>query len=156
MKKLFNLMVFFVVLLGFQAFLPINQVFAAPTYGLSQTASTGGYRENQDFYSLLNQIVTVALGLLALVFFALTLYSGLRWMTARGNEDLTTRAKDTLEAAIIGLIVILMSYGLVRFLFGRLLGSPTNPAVGGTCTSDAECNFEEKCDLQQQICLPNN
>lgn len=92
----------------------------AQDYGLSDSARLSGYGENDDVYSFIRLIVNVVLSLLAIVFFSLMLFGGLRWMTARGNEEFTKKAKSIIEGAIIGLVVVLAAYGVTTFLFGRL------------------------------------
>lgn len=47
-------------------------------------------------------------------------YAGLRWMTARGNEEFATKAKDAMFAATIGLILVVASYGIATFIFSRI------------------------------------
>jgi hypothetical protein len=56
------------------------------------------------------------------VFFGLTVYSGFRWMLARGNDEFVQKAKDTLQGAIIGLVIVSLAYALTKFIFSRLGG----------------------------------
>ncbi len=70
--------------------------------------------------------------LLSLTGLALTLiilYAGTLWFTARGNDDQVTKAKDALRNAIIGMIIVAMSYALVTFLVRALF----NPQGGISC-----------------------
>jgi Na+-driven multidrug efflux pump len=108
----------------------LSSVFiAAPTvlagdYGLSDTGQAIGFKNNEQntVGGMTRQVVTVALALLAFVFFGLMLYAGMKWMTARGNEEIITEAKDTLQAAIIGLVIVSMSYAISTFILGKLGG----------------------------------
>jgi len=68
-------------------------------------------------------IVSVALSFIGIVFFLLVLYAGFTWMTAMGNSEKVTKAKDMLEAAAIGLILVLASYAIARFVFTSLGGT---------------------------------
>jgi cytochrome bd-type quinol oxidase subunit 2 len=63
------------------------------------------------------QIVNVFLRLLGLLSVLLMLYGGWIWIWARGNEEEITRAKDIIRGSIIGLIVILSSYGVMQWVF---------------------------------------
>ncbi len=63
-------------------------------------------------FSTVGFIINIVFGLLSLVFLILTIYSGIRWMTAQGNEEEVTKAKNTLKQAIIGLVIILSSWGI--------------------------------------------
>ena len=96
---------------------------ATSDYGLSDTGKKIGYvspgGKSDDVYSLVNTTVSAGLGALGIVFFGLMTYAGIRWMTARGNEELVGKAKHTLEAAMIGLIIIVLSYALTAFILGK-------------------------------------
>jgi len=63
--------------------------------------------------------VNTFLSLLGLAFLVLLLYAGVVWVLARGNEEDITRAKTILIRALIGLAIILSSYGLsyITFIF---------------------------------------
>lgn len=61
-----------------------------------------------------------------LIFFILAIYSGIRWMTAQGNESTIEEARDTLIAATIGMVVIVGAYGITTFITNRALGSLAN------------------------------
>lgn len=137
-----------------------NPVQAA-SYGLTETAQESGYKADQTLTGTLNTIVSSALLLMGFIFFGYTLYAGLRWMTARGNDEMAQKAKDTLEAAIIGLVIILMSYALVRFIFTRVgpvgIDDGTKPNSGSAayCTADSDCSGNEYCELTYNTCLSN-
>jgi cytochrome bd-type quinol oxidase subunit 2 len=90
-------------------------------FGLSQTAGKSGYdTSSSDIYTTIGNIVNVAFATVAFIFFGMTVYAGLRWLTARGQENLIEKAKSTMEAAIIGLIVVALSYAIASFIIGRL------------------------------------
>ncbi|MBU0636943.1 hypothetical protein KKH16_01905 [Patescibacteria group bacterium] len=57
---------------------------------------------------------------LGVVFLILIIYAGFTWMTAGGDEEKINKAKDTIQRAIIGLIIILCSYAITIFIFGKL------------------------------------
>lgn len=76
---------------------------------------------------LVATIINGALGLLGIVFVALAIYGGYTWMMARGKEEEVEKAKNILEQATIGLIIILVSYALTRFVVGIVGGT----AAGG-------------------------
>lgn len=110
-------------------------LFSAPVfaqYGLEISAEKAHYSKNFDTYGVIERGISAILGMLAFVFFGLVLYSGIRWMTARGDESFVERAKDTLRAAVIGLAITLAAYALTLFIFKRL---NTNSAPPVTPTS---------------------
>ncbi len=71
-----------------------------------------------------NQAATVVKGILvsmALVFFGLMVYSGIVWMTARGEEDRITKARETIIAATIGLIIVISAYAVTNLVVDKVL-----------------------------------
>lgn len=81
---------------------------------------------------LVARIINGALVLLGIVFLALAIYGGYVWMMARGKEDEVERAKRLLEEAVIGLVIILVSYAITRFVVG-LVGGAVGAGAGGGC-----------------------
>jgi hypothetical protein len=83
--------------------------------------------------SIAQYIVQLVLFFISIIFFALVLYSGFMWMIARGDSAKVTAAKQILETAVIGLIVVAASYAIATFIFNRLTTEP-NPATPTTET----------------------
>lgn len=117
---------------------------AADPYGIEATRNaTGGLLPEKvagakNIPELVGAIVGVALSFLGIIFFGLIFYSGIRWMTARGNTDTVTEAKTTLESAVIGLIIVLASYAATQFVLDKLLvGATSSGAASVTGSSDA-------------------
>jgi uncharacterized membrane protein YwzB len=71
------------------------------------------------------RIITPFFGVLGIIFLILVLYGGIQWMMAGGNDISVTKAKSTIVRALLGLIIILLSYGLTQFVFQALTDSPT-------------------------------
>lgn len=97
-------------------------IFATPAFaqfGLKETARQAQYGET-DIVSLVGSIISIVLSFIGLVFLAIMFYAGLRWMTARGNEEFATKAKDAMFNATVGLILVVASYGIATFIFNQL------------------------------------
>ena len=100
--------------------------FAQVEYDPYQTYETGAGTDalqqetglgNAQPVEVASNIINVALGLLGLFSLAMILYGGYIWMNARGNEEQVGKAKKLLTGAIIGLVIILASYGIANFIF---------------------------------------
>lgn len=97
------------------------------TNGLETTAK-GGYGSlpaETNLPTIIGGVVGAALALVGVVFFLLILYAGFNWMMAQGKEEQVTKAKDTIFAAVLGLIVILGAYAITTLaarLFSDALG----------------------------------
>ena len=69
-----------------------------------------------DIPGAIGRIVGAILAFIGVIFFILMIYGGFMWMTARGNEQQVTRAKDLIMAAIIGLIIVLAAYAITSYI----------------------------------------
>lgn len=89
-------------------------------------ANVGGAAGGYDVYSggnllTLSQVVINAfLSLIGVLLLAYLLYGGYYWMTARGEEEKVTKAKDTITRAIIGIIIIIGAYAISVFVISKL------------------------------------
>ena len=85
------------------------------------TAQQASYNIADEDGSLLanniNNIINIALSLLGIIFVLLTIYGGIIFMTARGNEEQTQKAKSVIIQSIIGLIIVIGAYAISYFVF---------------------------------------
>ena len=59
------------------------------------------------------------------IMFALVVYAGIIWMTAQGNTEKISKAKNIMIWSALGITVMLASYVLVNFVFKTLQGIST-------------------------------
>jgi hypothetical protein len=76
--------------------------------------------KSNSFAQILETVISAFLSLLGIIFLVLIIYAGFGWMTAQGDEEKVTKAKDTLTRAIIGLIIIIAAYSITYFVFSVL------------------------------------
>jgi cbb3-type cytochrome oxidase subunit 3 len=118
----------------------VPAIVRADKYGIDDTQqATGNLLPTSivgasSLPQLIGKIVAAILSLLALVFFLLVFYAGILWMTARGNSETVTKAKDIMEAAVIGLLIVMGSYAISRFVFDSLVGN--TQATAGASSED--------------------
>lgn len=77
---------------------------------------------NNSLAGIIQTVISAFLGLLGIIFIVLIIYAGFNWMTARGDEEKVTLAKETLTRAVIGLIIIVAAYSITYFVFTNLPG----------------------------------
>ena len=75
-------------------------------------------------------IINWGLGLLALFAFGIILWGGAIWLFSQGEEEKIEKAKKILRNGIIGLLIILASWGIAYYLINKLF-EITNPPSGG-------------------------
>ena len=69
-------------------------------------------------------IIAIILGLVGIIFFVMILFSGYELMTSVGNEEVVGRAKKRLQYAIIGIVVISLSY-IITIYVSELINRAT-------------------------------
>ncbi len=80
-----------------------------------------------ELATVAGSVIQLLLGIVGLFFFLLILYSGVVWMTSRGNEEVITRAKSALQQAVWGFLVVSAAYTLVFFVV-RIVTSAATPS----------------------------
>ncbi len=85
-----------------------------------------GSLADSDPRTVIGRVINVALGFLGVIAVGIILLGGFKWMTAAGNEEKTAEARKLLGAGVVGLIIILASWGLANFVINSL-----NNAVAG-------------------------
>lgn len=68
-------------------------------------------------------VINVILGFLGIVAVIIILIGGFKWMTAGGNEDKTTEARNLISAGAIGLVIILASFAIAKFVLNAIMGA---------------------------------
>jgi len=81
-----------------------------------------------DIRYTIARVINIVLGFLGIIFFALVIFAGFQYMTAAGNEDQTKKALALLRNAVIGLVIILLSWAITRYLV-ITLGKAVNNSV---------------------------
>ena len=69
---------------------------------------------------LIGRIIQYLLGFSGVIALVMFIYGGLSWMTAQGNQEKLTKARNTLVWSVIGLILIFASYALTKFVLDLL------------------------------------
>ncbi len=66
------------------------------------------------------RVINIGLSLLGMIFLGLVIYAGFLWMTAGGDTTKVEKAQNYLKNAVIGLIIILSSWAITRFILNSL------------------------------------
>jgi hypothetical protein len=76
---------------------------------------------NADPRIIAARVINIFLGTLGTILLCLVLYAGFLWMTAGGDAEKVEKAQKTIRNAIIGLIIIVCSWGFVTFILNKLM-----------------------------------
>ncbi|HRH23443.1 MAG TPA: hypothetical protein PK295_02340 [Candidatus Magasanikbacteria bacterium] len=84
----------------------------------------------------IGRIITVLFSILGVLFTVLIVYAGYLWMTARGEDEQVTKAKNIIGRSVIGLIILMAAYSITRFVVPRVLeGSVNTPTTETPATT---------------------
>ncbi|OGE80491.1 MAG: hypothetical protein A2660_01365 [Candidatus Doudnabacteria bacterium RIFCSPHIGHO2_01_FULL_45_18] len=72
---------------------------------------------------LIMRIINIALGVAGLVAVLFLIIGGFRYITAAGNEETAEQAKKIIINAIIGVVVIILSFVIVRVISNALIAN---------------------------------
>lgn len=76
-------------------------------------------------------VINILLGMVGMLMLSYIIYGGYLIMTSAGNEDRVKKGRSVITNAIIGLAIILASYGIVKTVTWVLQGG--NNQEGGSC-----------------------
>ncbi len=88
---------------------------------IGDALSLGAETPSIDLFDIAGGVIKIFLSLMGTIFLGLMLYGGYLWMTAMGEAEKITKAKDTMVPAVIGLVIIVGSYSLVWWVIDRLV-----------------------------------
>ncbi|NTU99112.1 hypothetical protein HGA64_03855 [Candidatus Falkowbacteria bacterium] len=86
--------------------------------GLDNIGSTA-YNQTgdpSDIRVIVGRLINVFLGFLGIIFVVLVVFAGYEWMTSGGDSGKIGTAKKRLAAGIIGLLIVLASYGISAYV----------------------------------------
>lgn len=114
-------------------------LFVEPTFAqeskIFNAWGTGSNLETQSGLSssepttVVLNVVYWVVTLLGVLFFMLMLYAGMRWMTAGGNPEHVTKAKETLRSSILGLLITMGSAAIGNFVIIRTASLSGNSSL---------------------------
>ena len=131
MKKLFKKIIILISLAAISALPYIVLAESQSAANLKQVGEKGDTppwvnTTDASLAGIVGIVIQAFLGLLGVIFLAYLLYAGYHWMTAQGDEEKVTKAKDTLQRAIIGIIVTIGAYAITYFVLDKLVFSSTS------------------------------
>jgi|GEM_PF-1504308 len=136
LKKLFSrqtatYLSFFAMVALFAYFFDVAEVFAQDPGNLIRAddvpdriaSNSGGY----SFRDLILNFLNFFLGFLGLLAVLMVIYGGFLYMTAAGDDSKTESGKKVILYAVIGIMIILISFALVNtVLSGLAVGQDVN------------------------------
>lgn len=83
-----------------------------------------------NFGQTVGRVLTAAFVLAVLIALAFLVYGGVKWITSGGDKTAVEGARNTLVAAVVGLVIVFLAYFIVSIVLGLFgLGSITTLSI---------------------------
>ncbi len=86
----------------------------------SQSVPVPNPLQAESIPQLAGQIIRGLMGVTGALALFFLVWGGIVWMTSGGNSDRVKRGRETIVWAILGLVVIFLSYVVINFVFDVL------------------------------------
>ena len=97
---------------------------AVSDYGI-QTTGRGTTVSETELTQNVKNIINFVLGVLGLIAVCVIIYAGIRLTSSAGNDDAKENAKKIITYAIIGLLIVALSWVIVEFVTRALMAAET-------------------------------
>ena len=103
-------------------------------------------------------VIKTILALVGTIFLILTIYAGIMWMTAAGNDEQVGKAVGMIKSAVIGLVIVMSAYAITYFVTTRLTGatgiaSPNSASSNSPSSPEESQNPTSQDDLTSGCCF---
>jgi hypothetical protein len=121
-SKLFRTMTLAKAVQIFAIVLTVSLAIAPVAFAQFQVPSAGGTGLPNDtsLSGFILKIINYALAIAGLVAVLFLIIGGFRYITSAGNEETAEQAKKVITNAIIGIVVIILSFVIVRVISNAL------------------------------------
>ena len=109
--------------------LSLKDAFGEPLTDVAGGQGAGYKTSGVNVETLIGLGIATVLSFVGVIFLILAIYGGYIWMIARGEEEKVTKAKDTLTAAIIGLVIVIAAYAISWYIINALGGAALKEAT---------------------------
>jgi len=93
--------------------------------GINELGQTFGNKKT-DVRIIITRLILVVLSLLSIIFLALIIYAGFRYMTAAGNQEQVSKSIAQIRDATIGLLIIIASWAVTYYILQGVSKAVTN------------------------------
>ncbi len=90
---------------------------------IENVKGASGVQGSSDLPTIIGGIINVVLGFLGIILLAYILFAGFLWMTAGGDKEKVTKAKEMIKNAIIGLIIVIAAFAISNFVLSSIINS---------------------------------
>lgn len=89
------------------------------------TAAGDSYSTELTLTVFIGNMIRTLLAATGIIFLIITVYAGILYMTAQGDDSKIKKAKSMLTSSVIGLIIIVGAYAITRYVVDALSSAAT-------------------------------
>lgn len=86
--------------------------------------------EGTTFESVIQNVISAALGLSGVLALIAFIYGGITWMTSGGDSSKVQKGKNMMIWAVWGIVIIFSSYAILSYIFTALVGEGGGSNIG--------------------------
>ncbi|HKC14927.1 MAG TPA: hypothetical protein VKC89_03150 [Patescibacteria group bacterium] len=107
---------------------PLIYLFIVPSFAFAQGVNVSPIPSGNfaplaslgasNFGKIVGNVITIAFVLSALIALVFLVYGGVKWITSGGDKAAVEGARNTIVAAVIGLVIVFLSYFVLNIILG--------------------------------------
>lgn len=95
-------------------------VISAPAVAMAQNELYNPLGKDADVTTVIGRLITSILGITGSIALLMFVYGGFLWLISAGNPDMVKKGKEVMKWAVLGLVVIVLAYTIVRAIVTAL------------------------------------
>jgi len=88
----------------------------------TEVKANGSASNSESLMDKVGTMLNVVFGVMGLLAVAVIILGGFQYMTSTGDVSKVQKAKNTILYGIVGLVIALLAYAIVRFVLDKVLG----------------------------------
>jgi cysteine-rich repeat protein len=116
--------------------LSVGIFVAHPTFAqevdLESFAEQAGFSTSASITVIIARLIRTVISFIGVIAVAYMVYGGFLWMTSAGEATRLKKAKDVLTNALIGLVIVFLSFAIVSFVLRALVGDGDSSGIFGS------------------------
>ena len=97
--------------------------------GINSAKGTGTPDNVTEDDGLIKKVVNLLLWAIGIISVIMIIIGGIRYATSNGDSNQVTAAKNTIMYAVIGLVIAIFAYAIVKFVFVQITTPPHLPTL---------------------------
>lgn len=167
MKQLLSFILLGVILVSSVALVPVAESQGTNTPGgeftggitkAKELAKSAGLSDKTDVFPVIANIIQFLLALSAILAMGAIVWGGIMYIMSLGDESKAEKAKGVIKYAIIGVIIVLLSFVIVSFIKTQLTANAPSFGISTVYaqTTDTKKGFTSGIDAIDKLIKPKD